>query len=275
MQNNPNAVIALIALVVLGLIGSQSLVTVDAGHVGVVKRFGAVQEGVLPPGLHFKLPVITTVEPIETRIKRVEADATASSKDLQIVTSKIVLNYKVDRDEADELYEQLGVEYPTRIVEPALQESIKATTAKYTAEQLITARTEVAQQMLTDIKQRLDSKFLLPTDLSIIDFQFSPEFNRAIEEKQVAQQAALRAGNELDRIRIEAEQAQAEAAGLAEAELERARAESEAQKMLRDTISPEVLQLRFIERWDGKLPVYSGGDLPALLVPPKSAPVAR
>ena len=275
MQNNPNVVLALIAVAVLGLLGSQSLVTVDAGHVGVVKRFGAVQEGVLPPGLHPKLPVITTVEPIETRIKRVEADATASSKDLQIVTSKIVLNYKVDRDQADELYEQLGVEYPTRIVEPALQESIKATTAKYTAEELITSRTEVAQQMLADIKSRLESKFLLPTDLSIIDFQFSDEFNRAIEEKQVAQQAALRASNELDRIKIEAEQAQAEASGLAEAELERARAESEAQKMLRDTISPAVLQLRFIERWDGKLPVYSGGDLPALLVPPKSAPIGQ
>ncbi|QDT70436.1 FtsH protease regulator HflK [Planctomycetes bacterium MalM25] len=275
MQNNPNAVIALIALVVLGLLASQSFVTVDAGHVGVVKRFSAVQEGVLQPGLHPKLPIITQVVPVETRIKRVEADATASSKDLQIVTSKIVLNYMVDRDQADKLYEQLGVEYPIRIVEPALQESIKATTAQYTAEQLITDRKEVAKQMLADIEQRLESKFLMPTDLSIIDFQFSDDFNRAIEDKQVAQQAALRASNELDRIKIEAEQAQAEASGLAQAELERARAESEAQKMLRDTISPEVLQLRFIERWDGKLPVYSGGDLPALLVPPNSAPVSQ
>lgn len=271
MQNNPFAAVILVALVLLAVVGSQSFVTVDAGNVGIVKRFGAVQEGVLQPGLHMKLPVVTEVVEVETRIKRVEADATASSKDLQVVTSKIVLNYKVDRDLADKLYEQLGVEYPTRIVEPALQESIKATTAKHTAEQLITARTEVAQQMLSDIKSRLESKFLMPTDLSIIDFQFSAEFNRAIEEKQVAQQAAQRANNELERITIEAKQAKAEAEGKAQAELERAKAESEAQKMLRDTISPEVLQLRFLERWDGKLPVYSGGDLPTMLMPAPAA----
>ena len=271
MQNNPIAVFALVLLVLLAIVGSQSFVTVDAGNVGIVKRFGAVQKGILQPGLHLKFPLVTEVVEVETRIKRVEADAIASSKDLQVVTSNIVLNYRVDRELADQLYEQLGIEYPTRIVEPALQESIKATTAKYTAEQLITSRTEVAQQMLSDIKNRLDSKFLTPTDLSIIDFQFSKTFNDAIEEKQVAQQAALRASNELDKVRIEAEQAQAEAKGLAEAELERARAESEAQKMLRDTISPEVLQLRFIERWDGKLPVYSGGELPTMLMPGPAA----
>lgn len=267
MQNNQFGALALIAVALLAVVGSQSFVTVDAGNVGIVKRFGAVQEGVLQPGLHLKLPVVTQIVEVETRIKRVEADAIASSKDLQVVTSKIVLNYKVDRDQADHLYEQLGVEYPTRIVEPALQESIKATTSQYTAEELITARKEVADEMLEDIKQRLDSKFLMPTDLSIIDFQFSDVFNDAIEQKQVAQQAALRASNELEKIRIEADQAKVEATGLAEAELERARAESEAQKMLRDTISPEVLQLRFIERWDGKLPVYSGGELPTLLMP--------
>lgn len=271
MQNNPFAAVILVLVVLLAILGSQAFVTVDAGNVGIVKRFGAVQEGILEPGLHTKIPFVTQIVPLETRIKKVEADAIASSKDLQVVTSKIVLNYMVDRNEADKLFEELGIEYPTRIVAPALQESIKATTAQYTAEELITKRKIVAEGMLEDIKQRLVSKFLVPTDLSIIDFQFSPEFNRAIEEKQVAQQAAQRANNELDRIRIEADQAQAEAMGKAQAELERARAESEAQKMLRDTISPEILQLRFIEAWDGKLPVYSGGELPTMLLPQPAA----
>ena len=273
MQNNVTAVTAAIVIVVLAIATSQSVETIDAGNVGVVKRFGAVQEGALPPGLHFKIPGVTTIESMETRIKKIEAQATASSQDLQIVTSEIVLNYKIDSDKADEIYQQLGVDYEARNVQPALQESIKAATAKYTAEELITKRAEVAQEMEDDLTERLRSKNLIPTDLSIIEFKFSEEFNRAIEEKQVAQQAALRAQNELDRIVIEAQQAQAEARGKADAELERAKAESEAQKMLRDTISAEVLQLRFLERWDGKLPVYNGASLPLpmMTVPPAQA----
>lgn len=267
MQNNPIAIVVVVALAALAVLATQSLETVEAGNVGIVKRFGEVIGEPVQPGLHVKVPFVTEIVPIETRIKRVQADATASSKDLQIVTSQIVLNYKIDRESAGKLYEQLGVDYEARNVQPALQESIKATTAQYTAEQLITARAEVAKEMLADIKARLAAKYIEPTDLSIIDFQFSKEFNEAIESKQVAQQAALRASNELERIKIEAQQVQAEAEGRAKAELARAGAEAEAQKLLRETISPELLQLRFIEAWDGKLPVYSGGDLPMPMMP--------
>ncbi|MEO0529734.1 MAG: prohibitin family protein [Planctomycetota bacterium] len=270
-QNNPLAAVIAVALVAVALLASQSFVTVDAGHVGVAKRFGKVQEGVLPPGLHFKVPLITEVVPVETRIKKVDADATASSKDLQVVTSTIVLGYRIDRDKADTIYEELGTDYETRNVQPALQESIKATTAKYTAEELITKRAEVAQEMEDDLVERLSVKNIIPTDLSIIDFQFSAEFNEAIEQKQVAQQAALRASNDLEKVKIEAEQEKAKAEGIAEAALARARAEAEAQKMLRETISPELLQLRFIEAWDGKLPVYSGGELPMPIMPTPAA----
>lgn len=271
MQNNPFVVVIAIILAAVAALASQSFVTVDAGNVGIAKRFGKVQEDVLPPGLHFKIPLITEVVSIETRIKKVQADATASSKDLQVVTSKIVLNYMIDSASAAKMYQQLGVDYEERIVQPALQEAIKATTAQYTAEQLITARADVAKVMLADIRNRLEAKFLEPTDLSIIDFQFSPDFNEAIELKQVAQQAALRAENDLKKVEIEAQQAEAKAQGVAKAALLKAGAEAEAQKLLRDTISPEVLQLRFIEAWDGKLPVYSGGDLPMPIMPMPAA----
>ncbi len=267
MQNNSLAVIALVVLAAVAVLATQSLVVVDAGSVGVVTRFGAVQEGILQPGLHPKIPFVTQVIPLDTRVQKVEDAATASSKDLQVVTSKIALNYRIDAAKADSIYQELGPQYRTTIVEPALQESIKATTAQYTAEELITKRAEVAQVMEEDLVERLVNKFLLPTDLSIIDFNFSKEFNEAIEQKQVAQQAALRASNDLEKVRIEAQQTQAKAEGLAQAEMARARAESEAQKLLRETISPELLQLRFIEAWDGKLPVYSGGDLPMPIIP--------
>ena len=267
MQNNPTAVVVLVGLILAAVFASQAFVTVEAGKVGVVTRFGAVQDVILQPGLHGKIPVVTRVVPLDIQIQIVEADATASSKDLQVVTSKIALNYRIDGAAANTIYQELGLEYPKRIVQPALQESIKATAAKYTAEELITKRAEVAQEMEDDLIERLANKNIIPTDLSIIDFNFSNEFNDAIEQKQVAQQAALRAQNDLEKVRIEAQQTLAEAEGRAKAELERARAEAEAQKMLRDTISPELLQLRFIEAWDGKLPVYNGGDLPAAFVP--------
>ena len=269
MQTNSSAVLGIGALVLLALVVTQGIAIVDAGNVGVVTRFGSVQEQALQPGLHFKVPIMTKVIHLDTRVQKVEEEASASSKDLQIVTSKIALNYRVDPTQASTIYSQLGLQYPMTIVQPALQESIKATSAKYTAEELITKRAEVAQEMEDDLVARLENKNIQPTDLSIIDFQFSPEFNEAIESKQVAQQAALRAQNELERVRIEAQQAQAEAEGVANAELERARAEAEAQQMLRETINADLLQLRAIEKWDGVLPVYSGGDapLPFLAVP--------
>ncbi|TWT89889.1 SPFH domain / Band 7 family protein [Pseudobythopirellula maris] len=275
MQINPAAVIALVVLFIAALIATNGVAVVEPGTVGVVSHFGDVQDESLQPGLHFKVPVMTDVIPVNTRVKKVEEAATASSKDLQIVTSKIALNYRIDSGQAGKIFKELGLDYPITIVQPALQESIKATSAKYTAEELITKRAEVAQEMEEDLIARLSSKSIIPTDLSIIDFNFSKEFNDAIEQKQVAQQAALRASNELERIRIEAKQDQTKAEGIAQAELARARAEAEAQQMLRETISAELLQLRAIEKWDGVLPVYTGGGespMPFLSMPSAGAP---
>lgn len=269
MQNNFIGAAVLGFLLLLAVIVTQGVAIVESGTVGVVTRFGSVQDLVLQPGLHFKTPIMTKVIPLDTRVQKVEEEATASSRDLQIVTSKIALNYQIDSIKASQIYSELGLQYPFTIVQPALQESIKATSAKYTAEELITKRTAVADEMRSDLTRRLQNKNITPTDLSIIDFNFSREFNEAIEQKQVAQQAALRAQNELDRIKIEAEQVQVEAEGVAQGELARARAEAEAQQMLRETISAELLQLRAIERWNGILPVYMGGGsggMPDLLL---------
>lgn len=275
MQNNIISAVILGVLLLLAAIVTQGIAIVESGTVGVVTRFGSVQDLVLQPGLHFKTPIMTKVIPLDTRVQKVEEEATASSKDLQIVTSKIALNYQIDSAQASKIYSDLGLQYPFTIVQPALQESIKATSAKYTAEELITKRAAVADEMQEDLRTRLQNKALVPTDLSIIDFNFSPDFNKAIEDKQVAQQSALTAQNDLERIRIEAEQVQAKAEGMAQGELARARAEAEAQQMLRETISPELLQLRAIERWDGILPVYMGGGsggMPELLL---TKPVAK
>ncbi len=268
MQNN-FAAGALILLVLLALALSQAVTIVQPGTVGVVTRFGSIQDMVLQPGLHPKVPVMTQIIPIDTRVKKVVDEATASSKDLQIVTSKVALNYRIDPAKASTIYSDLGPQFGDTIVAPAIQESIKAVTSQYTAEELITQRAAVKDAVQEDIRNRLDKFNLLTTEFSILDFNFSAEFNRAIEQKQVAQQAALRAENDLARIKMEAQQVEATALGAAQGELARARAEAEAQQMLRDTLTPEILQLRAIEKWNGILPVYTGGDapLPFLAVP--------
>lgn len=236
----------------------NTVVIVDAGYVGVVTHFGAVQNDVLPEGMHFVIPVQTKVEPINVRIQKIEADAKASSKDLQNVTSKVALNYYLDKEKANIIFQELGIDYKNTIIGPTIQESIKSVTAKYTAEELITKRPLVKKDVFEDIKVRLSTNNIVVSDFSIVDFNFSAGFNKAIEAKQIAEQRALTARNDLERIKTEAEQVKAKAIGEADADLARATAQAEAQKLLSQTLTKDILQLKTIEKWDGKTPIALG-----------------
>jgi len=239
-------------------------VIVEAGTVGVVTHFGAVQDDILSEGLYIVMPVKTKVE-INVRIQKIEAEASASSKDLQVVTSKVAINFKLDKSKAATIFQSLGLDYQSTIIAPSVQESIKSTTSQFTAEELITRRSEVKVAVFEDVKRRLKEHNIIVTDFSILDFNFSSEFNRAIEEKQVAEQKALRANNDLKRIQIESDQAQAKSVGQAQAKLELAKADAQAvlelakaevesQRLIRETLTPEIIKLRAIEKWDGVLP---------------------
>lgn len=249
----------LAVIIVLIAIASLSLKQVPPGHRGVVMYFGAVQEGPLGEGLHPVIPIMTTVYNLNVRVQKMEDDATASSKDLQNVTSKIALNYRLESETADRIFQNVGPEYRRTVIAPAIQESLKAATAKFTAEELITKRAAVKDAVQDDIRGRLEPYGIQVTDLSIVDFQFSPEFNTAIESKQVAEQAALRAENDLKRIKTEAFQVREAAQGKADAQVTLAKAEAEAQRLLRQTLTGEIIELRAIEKWDGTLPQFTGG----------------
>lgn len=251
-------VLAVLA-VLIGL-ASMAIHQVPPGHRGVRLNFGAVQPIPLSEGLHFVVPVMTKVIDLNVRVQKIEDDATASSKDLQNVTSKIALNYALDAEKADQIFQDVGPTYRHTVIAPAIQESLKAATAKYTAEELITKRALVKDDVTADIRGRLQDYGILVTDLSIVDFQFSPEFNVAIESKQVAEQSALRAENDLKRIKIEANQVREAAQGAADAQLTIAKAEAEAQSLLRKTLTDEIIELRAIEKWDGTLPQFTGGS---------------
>jgi regulator of protease activity HflC (stomatin/prohibitin superfamily) len=242
------------------LVGLTGCTQVDAGNLGVVTKWGEIQDVALQEGIHFRTPVKTQIINISTRVHKMEASATASSKDLQVVSTKIALNYRIDGARIVEVFRNVGTRLivENTIIDPALQESLKQATAQYTAEELITKRQQVKETLGDSIKVTLAKSDILVTELSITDFQFDAQYQQAIESKQVAEQRALTATNDLARIKVEAEQAEAKARGTANAMLARAEAEAKAQELLKRTITPEIVYLRAVEKWDGTQPIIVG-----------------
>jgi len=233
-------------------------VIIGAGQRGVVLNFGAVQDVVLGEGLHFRIPIMQSIEKIDVRVQKAQTDAESVSKDLQDTRSVIALNFHISPEKAGWLFQNLGSDYKTRVIDPTIQEVVKAVTAKYTAEELITQREKVRTEIMALLKARLVSYNIMVDDFSIVNFAFSKEFTHAIEEKQVAQQKALKAQRDLERIKIEAEQ-----------KIAQAKAEAESLRMQKENVTPQLVQLRrieasikAIEKWDGKLPKLTGAGVP-------------
>ena len=227
----------------------NSVQSIGAGERGVVfSQFGGVKEVTLGEGLQFKLPFIETIIPIDVKIQKAETNSTASSRDLQTISAVIAVNYHVVPAAASQVYQNVGLTYRARIIDPAVQESMKAVAAQFTAEELITRRSEVSNEIQEFLAGRLLVHNIAVDEFSIVDFGFSNQFNLAIEAKQTAEQNALKAERDLERVKIEAEQL-----------VTQATAEAESQRLQRETISSNILQLRAIEKWDGKLPQVTGG----------------
>lgn len=241
-----------IGLVVLILLFSV-FGTVGAGERGILLQFGAVQDKVFGEGLYLKIPFVHKVVKIDVRIQKDEINASAASKDLQIVTSRIALNYHLDPNSVNKIWQEVGKSYNVRIIAPSIQEAVKAESAKFTAEELIIKREEVKEQIKSNLTKRLLERSIIVDEFNIIEFQFSKAFNEAIEAKVTAEQLKLKADRDLERIKIEAEQKVADAKGKAEA----IRIEAVALRQ-----NAQVVELRWIEKWDGKVPTYWGEASP-------------
>ncbi len=227
-----------------------SMVTVSTGSRGVVLRFQRVTGRTLDPGLHLVNPISESVREVIVQTRIVKPEEQAASHDLQVVHTQITLGYYPDPEFAGYIVQQLNDDAETRVVVPATLEAIKAVTAQYDAEQLIAKRAEVRAGIEDFVRLRLASHHIVVDSVSITDFNFSNEYNAAIEAKVTAQQQALKAQNDLTRIKVEADQRVA-----------RAEAEAKELKLQREQISPELIQLRMMEKWDGKLPeVVVGGS---------------
>ncbi|MFH1077982.1 MAG: prohibitin family protein [Patescibacteria group bacterium] len=243
-------IVAVILLTTLWPLG-----TVGAGERGVLTRWGAVTGKVFGEGLFTRIPIADRVVIMDVKVQKEQIEATAASKDLQSVSSIVALNFHINPDKVASIYQEIGMDYKSRLIDPALQEAVKASTAKYTAEELITKREDVREEIKRHLLSKLPLRGIEIDDFNIVDFDFSPSFNEAIEAKVTAEQSALAARNKLEQIKFEAEQKIVEARGKAEA----LRVEAAA---LKD--NPLVLQLRTLEKWDGRLPSVTGGSIPFL-----------
>lgn len=251
------AIIALVLIIILNLF--KPWTQVGAGERGVVLNFGAVQDKVLNEGIHFRIPVVQEIVLIDIKINKIVTDAASASSDLQDVDLSVALNYHIIPEKANLVYQTIGVEYKERIIDPAIQEVMKAVSALYTAEELITKRPAVSAEMQESLTTRLLMSNISVDAFSIVSFSFSQIFTDAIEAKQTAEQNALKATRDLDRIRVEAEQTIAAAT-----------AEAEALRLQKMNISPDLIELRkieanlkAIEKWNGILPQVTGsGAMP-------------
>lgn len=245
-------IITVIALVVF-VTAANCFTIVDAGHTGVVVTLGKVNEGVLQEGMHIKAPFVQKVVKIDNRIVKLEVDTEAFSKDLQTVSTTLAINYRVDTSKSYSIYKNIGADYEAVLVTPAVNEVLKATTAKYTAEESVTNRTLISDGLIEGLNEKLNSIGLYVTDVNIINFDFSEAFITAIEEKQVAQQQLLKAETEKQTAITNAE-AEAEATKI------KAEAEAEANNKIKASLNDDIIRSKFYEKWNGELPQAMGSD---------------
>ncbi|MBD3884119.1 prohibitin family protein [Phormidium tenue FACHB-886] len=238
-----------LALLILAIISSFFAI-VGAGERGVLMRFGEVQDKILSEGIHFIIPLVNTVEKLSIRIQKQELSSEASSKDLQDVYADVALNWHIIPTEANLLFQEIGDRQAVidRIINPALEEILKAVTAKYTAEEMITQREAAKAEIDQLLLARLRAYHIAIDDIALVQVQFSDRFSDAVEAKQIAEQEAKRAGFMVQKAIREAE-----------VKVNLAKGEAEAHRLIRETLTPDILRRQAIDRWDGKFPLITGG----------------
>lgn len=235
--------------VIIFIILAWSYFQVDTWSIWLVKRFWEVQNNIYEPWFNFKNPFLDRVVMMDVRNRKVEADASSASKDLQSVSTIIALNYSINKDKIISLYSTVGNNdnIENVLIKPALQESIKASTSQYNASDLITKRELVKKEIEDNLRGKTESLWIKINQLNIVNFDFSEQFNQIVEQKVTAEQQALAEKNKLETVKYQAQQS-----------IEQAKAEAEKIKIQAEAITKqwgaEYVQLQWINKWDGKLP---------------------
>ncbi len=232
----------------------SSFTTIKSGEVGLKIRFGKIVDSSLNEGINFKIPYIEKIKKVNIKVQKYENNdaLSTSTKDMQIVNNiKISINYQVDGKKAVELYKTVGTNYKETVLEPAIQETIKAVISQYTSEELVTKRSEISLDINETLDERINKYGITSVSVAINNFDFSDAYNQAIEQKAVAEQEVETSKNQLEKAKVDAETKRVKAQG-----------EAEANKLLEKSLTKEIIEQQFIEKWDGKLPTtYAGEDI--------------
>ena len=253
-----------VAALAAAFIAANSFTIVPAGNTGVVLTLGKVSASTLSEGFHLKAPFVQSVADMSNKIQVYQTPASAVSKDLQTVSSTIAVNYRLVSDKSPDMYKNVGVDYQTVLITPVVQECMKSATAKYNAEQLITERAAVSDEVKTALDNKLNSYGIYIEKFNIVNFDFSNEFNNAIEAKQVAEQNLIKTKTEQEQAIVIAEanakQKVISANAEAEAILAQAQAQADANKLLEESLSGKVIAYEQIQKWNGVMPRVTGSD---------------
>lgn len=244
-------------LAIIGLaLATSSFVIINPGQAGVLSILGKAQDGPLLEGIHVKPPLISNVDVYDVTVQKFEVPAQSSTRDLQDLSARFAINFRLDPIQVVQIRRTQGTleNIVSKIVAPQTQESFKIAAARRTVEEAITQRTELKTDFDETLGSRLKKYGIVVLDTSVVDLAFSPEFARAVEEKQIAEQRARRAVY----VAQEAEQE-------AQAEINRAKGRAEAQRLLAETLKAPggslVLQKEAIESWR-----QGGAQMPKVLV---------
>jgi regulator of protease activity HflC (stomatin/prohibitin superfamily) len=257
-------VIGAIALLVIAVRG---VAIVDNGHVGIVQSFGAFTGSVLQPGLHFINPFTEGVQHFDLRNQVVQVEATAASKDLQNIKSDLTMTYRLDGAYVVDIFRSTGIEQLNLYILAGLQEEYKQTTGQYGAEDQLQKREEIRQKTAEGLIERLGKQHVLVVDFAIVNFDFvNDQFEQAIVDKQVAAQRVLKAEQEKAEAAVHNEQRVAQAEADKQVAIKGAEAQAEAQRLQQSSITPLLLQLELIRKWNGVYPQVLSGDGGGLLI---------
>ena len=259
------AVGALLIGIVLAVFFSISscITSVPTGHTGVVTTFGRVENYTLDSGLHFVLPWQSVVK-MDNRVQKETVELSCFSSDIQEVSMVYTVNFQIKKSDAMTIYSTIGTDYYNTVIAPAIAESVKIVTARYNAEEIIGRRSELAAAIEEDLANKLIYYNIELVSTSIEDMDFTEAFTNAVEEKQVAQQNKLRAETEAEQKVIEAEAEaeirKTEADAAAYEIITRAEAEAEANELISNSLTQELIDYTYAEKWDGKLPTFVAGE---------------
>lgn len=248
----------------------SSIYTIQSGQEGVLLTFNKANPVAKEPGFHMKVPIVQKVAKFDMKTLKYVAPASSASKDLQIVSTQLAVNYRLAAGSSPDVFTEVGMAYEDRVIQPLVQEVVKSTTAKFTAEELITKRSEVKEVIKSTLSELLDSRDVIVEEVSMTDFDFSPEFNAAIEQKVTAAQNALKAEQDLLRIEIEAQQREARAIGEKQASIAEAEGQAQRISLVQEELSksPQYIKWLTINNWDGALPKVTGnGGIPLINIP--------